>query len=61
MYANRKDARTERINLSATPEARERISRIAEKHGEQMTAWLYSYVMEKLEEDFGSDSSFAPL
>ena len=57
MYANRRDKRSVRINLSATPQFRERVEALAEQHGEQMTTWLYEYVARKMEEDFGANSS----
>lgn len=57
MYANRRDKRNVRINLSATPQFRERVEALAEQHGEQMTTWIYEYIARKIEEDFGGNSS----
>ncbi|MGI4776926.1 MAG: hypothetical protein ACRYGA_02215 [Janthinobacterium lividum] len=57
MYANRRDKRSERINLSATPQFRDRVEALAEQHGEQMTTWLYEYVNRKMDEDFGVNFS----
>ncbi|UST52931.1 hypothetical protein NF681_11305 [Comamonadaceae bacterium OTU4NAUVB1] len=61
MYANRKDARTVRINLSITPETERFIAAIAELNGMQKTAWVRDYFLEKVQQEFGGNSGFSPL
>ena len=61
MYANPKDIRNVRVNLSLSDAENRAAEAIAEMNGMQKSAYLRQCFLEKIYRDHGGDSGFAPL